>query len=85
MNLEDVIDPETVNSVHALQQDEWSLSKPTFGEEGQLEVVGWSGKRAGRNDKFYVGRCTKCSQDSELFGEGYFRSLKVNLIQKSLP
>ena len=45
MNLEDVLDPEAVNSVHSLQQDEWSLSgdcgqAPTFGEEGQLQVVG---------------------------------------------
>ena len=43
MNLEDVLDPE-----YGLQQDAWSLSKPTFGEEGQLEVVGWSGKSKGR-------------------------------------
>lgn len=35
MNLEDVIDPE-----YGLQQDEWSLSKPTFGKENQLEVIG---------------------------------------------
>ena len=38
MNLEDVIDPE-----YGLQQDDWSLSKPRFGKESQLEVVVWSG------------------------------------------
>lgn len=77
MNLSDVIDPE-----YGLQQDEWSLSKPTFGEEGQLEVVGWSGKCG--TIKLYILKCNKCSQDSELFGEGYFMSVKnslVNLIQ----
>lgn len=83
MNLEDVIDPETVNSVHALQQDEWSLSKPTFGEEGQITVVGWSGKQ--RTNKYYILKCSKCSQDSELFGEGYFRSPKSSLVRGQIP
>ena len=64
MNLEDVLDPE-----YGLQQDAWSLSKPTFGEEGQLEVVGWSGIQG--RIKLYVLKCDKCSQGSELFGEGY--------------
>jgi hypothetical protein len=73
LNLEDVLDPE-----YGLQQDEWSLSKPTFGEEGQLEVVGWSGKKGSK--KLYVLKCSKCSQDSELFDEGYFRALKGNLV-----
>ena len=82
MNLEDVLDPEAVNSVHSLQQDEWSLSKPRFGEEGQLEVVGWSGKRG--TLKYYILKCSKCSQDSELFGEGYFRSLKCHLAAGSV-
>lgn len=84
MNLEDVIDPEAVNSVHSLQQDEWSLSKPTFGEEGQLEVVGWSGRnRSGA--KYYVLECIKCSQDSELFGDSYFKCLKSSLLSGSIP
>lgn len=74
MNLEDVIDPE-----YGLQQDEWSLSKPVFGDEGQLEVVGWSG-RCGSH-KFYVLKCNKCSKDSDLFGQGYFKSKKSNIIR----
>ena len=77
MNLEDIVGEE------GLQQDEWSLSKPSFGEEGQLEVVGWSGKR--KTHKYYVLRCSKCSQDSELFGEGYFRRLKGNLVSGQAP
>ena len=78
MNLEDVLDPE-----YGLQQDDWSLSKPRFGEEGQLEVVGWSGKSW--SAKFYILKCNKCSQDSELFGEGYFRSVKSVLVKGQVP
>lgn len=78
MNLEDVIDPE-----YGLQQDEWSLTKPKFGKEGQLEVVGWSGKN--RANKYYILGCSKCRQDCELFGEGYFKSLKSNLVKCNLP
>jgi hypothetical protein len=79
VNLEDVLDPE-----YGLQQDEWSLGKPTFGEEGQIEVVGWSGKNKG-NKKFYILKCNKCSKDTELFGEGYFRSVKGNLVSGRVP
>lgn len=79
MNLKDVIDPE-----YGLQQDEWSLTKPTFGEHGQLQVVGWSGKNES-NAKLYIVKCNDCSQDSELFGDGLFRSLKGNLIKGQIP
>lgn len=75
MNLEDVIDPE-----YGLQQDDWSLSGVVFGTHGQLSVVGWSGKR--KSDKFYILRCSVCSQDPELFGEGIFRSFKFSLLKK---
>lgn len=72
-NLEDLIDPE-----YGLQQDEWSLTRPRFGAEGQLEVIGWSGK--GRwNHKKYVVLCKNCSEDSELFGEGLFIIVKKQL------
>jgi hypothetical protein len=73
LNLEDVLDPE-----YGLQQDEYSLSGVVFGEEGQIEVVGWSGKYG--THKLYILKCNKCSKDSELFGEGYFRSTKGNLV-----
>ena len=79
MNLEDVVDPE-----YGLQQDDWSLTAPSFGEEGQLEVVGWSGK-SNSYTKFYIIKCGFCSKDSELFGEGYFRNGKGNLTKGSLP
>lgn len=79
MNLEEVLSPED-----GLQQDEWSLTKPKFGEEGRLEVVGWSGKQY--SNKIYILKCSKCAEDSELFGEGYFRSPKGNLVNnKQVP
>lgn len=77
MNLADLVDDK------GLQQDEWSLTAPAFGEEGQLRVVGWSGKNI--SAKYYILRCNACSQDIELFGEGYFRSLKSSLIKGQVP
>lgn len=78
MNIGDVLDPE-----YGLQQDEWSLSKPTFGEEGQLQVIGWSGKSNSNN--YYILKCSRCSEDSELFGAGIFRSGKSNLTSGQIP
>ena len=68
-----------------LQQDDYSLSGVVFGEDGQLAVVGWSGRRKGKSDKFYILKCSKCSQDNELFGDGYFRSLKGSLVRVHVP
>ncbi|UZS00840.1 endonuclease [Pseudomonas phage vB_PsaM_M1] len=78
MDLEDLIDDK------GLKQNEWSLTSPTFGNEGQLKVVGWSGSDNGRH-RLYVLLCNKCSQDSELFGDGYFRSTKYNLLKGAIP
>ena len=77
MNLEDLINGD------GLQQDEWSLTIPTFGEESQIEIIGWSGRSW--SNKHYILRCSKCSQDAELFGEGYFRSLKSDLVNGKVP
>lgn len=77
MNLEDLLDES------GLRQDEWSLTAPTFGKEGQLTVVGWSGKRVRR--KYYILKCSVCSQDTELLGEGYFRSPKNSLVRGQIP
>lgn len=79
MNLEDVL-----NSLYGLQQDEWSLTNPNFGIDGQLTVVGW-GDRDKFNVKLYILKCGKCSEDPELFGEGYFRCLKSNLLKGAIP
>lgn len=78
MNLEDVIDPE-----YGLQQDDWSLSKPRFGDEGHLEVVGWSGKS--RRHKKYIFKCSVCSEDEELFGQAYFKSNRSDAIRGQIP
>lgn len=75
MNLKGVIDE------NGLQQDDWSLAKRRFGGYQQLQVVGWSGKRWGK--KIYILKCETCSQDYELFGEGYFRSSKSALVNSS--
>ena len=77
-NLDDLIDPE-----YGLQQDEWSLTRPRFGEHGQLEVIGWSGRL--RSRKLYIVKCVKCALDTELFGGGYFRGNKGNLERGKLP
>lgn len=79
MNLEDVIDPE-----YGLQQDEWSLTRPKFGDQGQLEVIGWSGRNKSGN-KLYLARCDVCAQDHELFGDGVFKSLKGSLMCEQIP
>lgn len=78
MNLEDVIDPE-----YGLQQDEWSLTTPTFGKDNQLTVVGWSGKAL--SNKRYLVLCSICKNDPEIFGEGYFKITKNNLIRGRIP
>lgn len=77
MNLEDLLDE------NGLQQDEWSREAPTFGKEGQLTIVGWSGRDGG--NKFYILKCSKCSKYSELFGKGYFKSLKGGLLRGIIP
>ncbi len=92
MNLEDVIDSEygPVNSVHSLQQDDWSLhggadgGPPRFGKGNQLVVIGWCGKYKIGN-KYYILKCHTCAKDTELHGEGMFRSLKGNLVKGRVP
>jgi len=77
LNLEDVLNED------GLQQDEWSLTTPTFGEHSQIKVIGWSGKSF--TNKYYILKCDKCSQDNELFGEGYFKALKTSFTKGYFP
>ena len=77
MNLKDLVDDD------GLQQNEWSLTRPKFGEDRQLEVIGWSKKL--RDNKYYILMCSVCAQDSELFGEGYFKVLKSSLVRGNSP
>lgn len=67
-----------------LSQDVWSLTRPTFGEHDQLEVIGWSGQKKS-GGKYYILKCSICARDSELFKDGKFRSLKSNLLNGQIP
>lgn len=63
--------------------DSWAASCVTFGKNLQLSVVGHNGG-AGTN-KYYIVRCEECAKDSELFGEGYFKVLKSNILKNNIP
>lgn len=66
-----------------LRQDDWSKTPRTFGANNQIQIIGWVKSLSGR--KLYVIKCHKCSQDYELFGEGYFRQIKSELVKGGLP
>lgn len=69
--------------LYGLYQDEWSSLSQTFGSYNQLEVVGYNGQTCSK--KYYILICNICSQDTELFGQGYFRSNKYNLLHGRIP
>ena len=60
-----------------LEQDKFSLSRPTFGKDNQLTVIGWKGKSG--DIKYYIVKCSECSKDPELFGDGIFKASKIVL------
>lgn len=77
MNLKDLLrDGEYV------KDDDWSAARHTFGDRGQVQVIGHLGARNG--SRIYVLYCHICAQDPELFGEGYFWSTKYNLIKTKI-
>lgn len=78
MDLENLIDPE-----YGLRQDDFSQSRPRYGDGDHLEIIGWSGRN--RSNKLYIVRCGKCAKDPELFGEGFFRSSKGNMEAGQIP
>lgn len=65
-----------VTCAEELEQDEWSLTRPTFEtpKGGVLTVVGWKGRD--RSNKRYIIKCSVCSMDKELFGDGVFKTTK---------
>lgn len=67
-----------------MQQDSWSLTKPKFGEDKQLEVIGWQSRTKSGN-KLYLVKCNVCSEDHELFGEGVYLITKGNLLRGTYP
>lgn len=80
MNLEEIVNPK-----FGLQQDEWTITYPTFGKDSQLKVIGWSGYYRYSTSKLYVLSCSKCKDDTELFGEGVFKSKKGHLLNGKMP
>lgn len=86
--MQEVVSIKIVHSVEVpvtydLYQDEWSLASKTFGLEDQLKVIGYNGEPNPR--RYYILECSVCSLDPELFGDGYFRSKKGNLLQGNIP
>lgn len=73
-----------VSGPDELEQDEWSLTRPTFETPrgGVLTVLGWKGRSY--SNKLYIARCSLCSQDEELFGQGLFSSPKNSLLARGL-
>lgn len=55
-----------------------------FGKENQITVVERTDQKSGNNKKYKV-HCSLCSQDKELFKEGYFKTLIQSLEKGSLP
>lgn len=76
MYLEDVVEGE-------LCQDQWSLSEPVFGKDGQIKVLGWSGY--GGTGKWYIVACSTCALDEPLHGTGHFRIKKGDLMKGAIP
>ena len=66
-----------------LLQDDWSRQRLRFGKEQQLQVVGWNGKA--QNSKKYFLKCALCSEDPEMFKDGYFSCSKYHLLSGLLP
>lgn len=68
------------NGVHL---DAWSASSPTFGENDQLTVLGWTYIRPGVRQ--YIVKCRVCEKDPEMFGDGYFKTVKGSLVRGVVP
>lgn len=56
-----------------------------FGEQGQVEVIEWSGLRTKSRNKLYNVICSVCAADPTLFNSGIFQTTKGNLKQNKLP
>uniref|UniRef100_A0AAU7PHZ9 CapR homology domain-containing protein n=1 Tax=Salmonella phage SalP219 TaxID=3158864 RepID=A0AAU7PHZ9_9CAUD len=80
-----------VTCAEELEQDEWSLSMPTFQtpKGGVLTVVGkiWVPNPANKGTSLsrYICVCSSCGRDEELFGDGVFSSSKSHLLAGKSP
>ena len=64
-----------------------ALSGSLLGNQKQVEVLGWYTHRRradGIGIKVYAVKCHECAKDPELFGDGFFSSIKDTL-SRSLP
>lgn len=52
---------------------------------GHLSVLGWSRRYSLKNIKLYVVKCSVCSQDPELYGDGLFEINKANFLAGRIP
>lgn len=77
------MDLDEIVSIGNIEQDDWSSNQYRFGQESQLQVIGYLGKQW--TNRVYLLVCSKCKEDPELFGEGYFKSTKSNLSSGKLP
>lgn len=68
-----------VKGPEELEQDEWSLTRPTFETPrgGLLTVMGVHGRKWKK--KQYVVQCSICKMDHEMFQEGLFLSGRQSL------
>ncbi len=66
-----------------LEQDEWSLTRPTFEtpKGGVLMVVGI----IKRPEKYVIIKCPTCEKDPEMFGEGVFRVKRHHISKGGIP
>lgn len=67
-----------------LKQDDYSASRPIFGNQSQLTVLGWCGWRC-QGIKNYIVKCSICSEDTELHGEGFYGISKAHIQAGRMP
>lgn len=77
MDLGDVLGQDSIH------EDKWSKTLPRFGKDNQISVLGWI-RKTKSGTKAYLMYCATCAQDPELFGEGYFRIRKGDLVNNLL-
>ena len=53
--------------------------------DGKLEVIGIADEAGKKGRKLFKVICTECSKDKELFPDGYFISIKWNLLKGQMP
>lgn len=73
----------TEDIIESYYQENWTLTAPMFGRQDQLKVLGFNGKF--QKEKLYFVKCSVCSLDPELYGDGVFTTTKANLVAGKEP